>query len=533
MDRLKTEWDKGVSKMKTLGQERKEEEKPQAQSAADISREDLLQLTMKLGARLKAAEKAHREVAGRARDAERDRDVLKAFTANTVLGTPGALDGIELDENALTQLYGGRDSDGSDAQSSALKEALARALAARDSETARADSEAAKRENASSKAEERIVSLELKLRDARRDADGAPEALAGLEAARRENAELREAHVVLRRAAEDARSRLADAESRLRRSENTSVEDKNAHASRARQLQTLEREKEALTKERDALRETNDVQNGQIVGERQRHDDREATHQRELAASRALGLAHAASLSARIAHLEAANAISKAAITAAAPARERAVAEALARAEADHTKRSSLARTILAEKDSKVEILRRRVAELESELASGGHEHRKFVEIAERQARREGALASEAAQSKLATSRLKRAIRDRDSEVADLASQLLACQKKLEDARRGLGRDATNLEYVKNLLVQYFSLRQNSSEQASLVPVLATVLAFTDDDLTLLRAQAQKWEASQSYWGGSSEPDAPNPLLKLTTLAPAPRHRKASPTNTS
>ena len=89
MDRLKTEWDKGVSKMKTLGQERKEEEQKQPQSAADISREDLLQLTMKLGARLKAAEKAHREVATRARDAERDRDVLKAFTANTVLGTPG------------------------------------------------------------------------------------------------------------------------------------------------------------------------------------------------------------------------------------------------------------------------------------------------------------------------------------------------------------------------------------------------------------------------------------------------------------
>jgi chromosome segregation ATPase len=354
----------------------------------------------------------------------------------------------------------------------------------------------------------------------------------GLEAAKRENAELREAHVVLRRAAEDARSRLADAESRLRRSENTSVEDKNAHASRARQLQTLEREKDALARERDALQKTNTVQNDQIEAERQRHDDREAVHQRELACSRALGLAHAASLSARIAHLEASCAISKAAITAAAPARERAVAEALARAEADHTKRSSLARTILAEKDSKVEILRRRVAELESELASGGHEHRKFVEIAERQARREGALASEAAQSKLATSRLKRAIRDRDSEVADLASQLLACQKKLEDARRGLGRDATNLEYVKNLLVQYFSLRQNSSEQASLVPVLATVLAFTDDDLTLLRAQAQKWEASQSYWGGSSEPDAPNPLLTLTTLAPAPRHRKASPVNT-
>jgi len=188
MDRLKSEWDKGVSKMKTLGQERKEEPSSDGpKSAADISREDLLQLTMKLGARLKAAEKAHREVAGRARDAERDRDVLKSFTANTVLGTPGVLDGLVLDDAALMKLYGGRDTDGDaqssagDAQSSALKEALARALSARDSEAARADSEAAKRQNAASKAEERIVSLELKLRDARRDADGAPEALAGLE----------------------------------------------------------------------------------------------------------------------------------------------------------------------------------------------------------------------------------------------------------------------------------------------------------------------------------------------------------------
>ena len=187
MDRLKTEWDKGVSKMKTLGQERKEEEPKQPQSAADISREDLLQLTMKLGARLKAAEKAHREVATRARDAERDRDVLKSFCANTVLGTPGVLDGVALDDASLMKLYGGRDTGGEaqssagDAQSSALKEALARALAARDAESSRADAEAAKRQNASSKAEERIVSLELKLRDARRDADGAPEALAGLE----------------------------------------------------------------------------------------------------------------------------------------------------------------------------------------------------------------------------------------------------------------------------------------------------------------------------------------------------------------
>ena len=111
---------------------------------------------------------------------------------------------------------------------------------------------------------------------------------------------------------------------------------------------------------------------------------------------------------------------------------------------------------------------------------------REIIKMRDRLNKSEGALASEAAQSKLATSRLKRAIRDRDSEVADLASQLLACQKKLEDARRGLGRDATNLEYVKNLLVQYFSLRQNSSEQASLVPVLASLLHCSPEETRAL-----------------------------------------------
>ena len=77
--------------MKTLGQERKEEEKPQAQSAADISREDLLQLTMKA----RRAPEGRREGASGGRYASEgrgtDRDVLKAFTANTVLGTPELL----------------------------------------------------------------------------------------------------------------------------------------------------------------------------------------------------------------------------------------------------------------------------------------------------------------------------------------------------------------------------------------------------------------------------------------------------------
>ena len=226
----------------------------------------------------------------------------------------------------------------------------------------------------------------------------------------------------------------------------------------------------------------------------------------------------------------------------------------------------------------------------------GGHAHRKFVEIAEKQARRDGALATEAEASRLATSRLRQAIRQRDNEMArrpslsffwrrgrgavaaaqrrgggrrarrpqaDLASRLLAAERGLVEATRDTGRDAVNLEYVKNLVVQYtsrprgeifrfsrrgaaaatrlyaedrgtedrgryLSLRPGSSEHASLVPVLATVLAFTPADISLLRAAARKHEDAKPGLFGSAPDDAPNPLLSLTS-APAPRDRARSP----
>ena len=176
MDALKDQWARGVREVKSITE--RTDAAPPARSASDISRKDLLQLTMKLSARLKAAERAHRDVVGRARDAERDRDALKAFTAGTVLGTPGVLDDVPLDEAALTQLWGRQNTGDADAQATALKEALARALSARDAEASRAAREASKRQDAAAKAEERIVALELKLRDARRDAMGAPEARA-------------------------------------------------------------------------------------------------------------------------------------------------------------------------------------------------------------------------------------------------------------------------------------------------------------------------------------------------------------------
>ncbi|KAH8057676.1 hypothetical protein JL721_9602 [Aureococcus anophagefferens] len=128
----------------------------------------------------------------------------------------------------------------------------------------------------------------------------------------------------------------------------------------------------------------------------------------------------------------------------------------------------------MAEKDAKLRDLAATVARLEADLSCGGHENRVFVEIANRQAAREGAHAVDLEAAKVATKRLQTAIKSRDAEMADLASKLLAAHAALDE--RAAPGDGPNLEYVKNVVVQYMSLVPGSSEHASLVPVLATVL---------------------------------------------------------
>ena len=181
----------------------------------------------------------------------------------------------------------------------------------------------------------------------------------------------------------------------------------------------------------------------------------------------------------------------------------------------------------MGEKDAKLAALTEERDALRAELESGGHENRTFVEIATKQAKREGMIESEVEAARVATRRLQGAIKTRDAEMADLASQLLAAQTRLRDEKTTERREnATNLEYVKNVVVQFMSLAPGTSEHASLVPVLATVLQFDADDVALLRGAALKHEAAQRpAWPLSLVQQAPpSPYLALkSTPPPKPR----------
>ena len=72
--------------------------------------------------------------------------------------------------------------------------------------------------------------------------------------------------------------------------------------------------------------------------------------------------------------------------------------------------------------------------------------------------------------------KLQRELAARDGELAAATQQLAALRAEAHDLRRVSRRESVNMEYLKNILVQFMSFPSGSSEHASLTPVLATLL---------------------------------------------------------
>ncbi|KAH8057675.1 hypothetical protein JL721_9601 [Aureococcus anophagefferens] len=122
-----------------------EHQRGDASGAEDISREDLLQLTMKLSKRLKSSESSNAALTKEARRFMLERDALRKAVSAEVLGRPGALEDVPLREGAgsssepsaalLDALSAGAEPGGDgvpDGATATLKTALEAALAGRD-----------------------------------------------------------------------------------------------------------------------------------------------------------------------------------------------------------------------------------------------------------------------------------------------------------------------------------------------------------------------------------------------------------------
>jgi hypothetical protein len=97
---------------------------------------------------------------------------------------------------------------------------------------------------------------------------------------------------------------------------------------------------------------------------------------------------------------------------------------------------------------------------------------------------------------------------------------------------RGQKREGVNMEYLKNVVMQYMVKRDtHSTDQKGLAPVIFMMLQFTEKEKKLVLAADSSW----SLWGSSSSskalapPPPPMPLPKARPAAPAAPAAPVSP----
>ncbi|CAI5745812.1 unnamed protein product [Peronospora destructor] len=170
----------------------------------------------------------------------------------------------------------------------------------------------------------------------------------------------------------------------------------------------------------------------------------------------------------------------------------------LERLEAESKQKSKLALQAVLQKEKEIARLRARLDELEEDVRSGGADNRKILEFAELQAKREVEARTQAVQMQALTAQLEEAYR----ELQELRENKHRHAEELNAVLQNQRRDGVNMEYLKNVVVQYMSFQSGSSQQERLIPVLFTLLQFTAADVKKIK-DAEIRGNSWTSWGSS------------------------------
>lgn len=175
------------------------------------------------------------------------------------------------------------------------------------------------------------------------------------------------------------------------------------------------------------------------------------------------------------------------------------------RVEAESKHKSKLARQVVQEKEAEIAKLTQRVRALDEDVRSGEADNRKIFEFAQLQASREAEVRAQESQLREASDQIE-ALR---LELEELRTDKQQQAQELTALMQTQRRDGVNMEYLKNVVVQYMSFRPGSSQQSRLVPVLTTLLQFTAHDINEIKRAAANRRSTWASWGvGSSSSGA-------------------------
>mmetsp|Transcript_3213 Transcript_3213/g.5047 ORF Transcript_3213/g.5047 Transcript_3213/m.5047 type:complete len:1807 (-) Transcript_3213:521-5941(-) len=139
-------------------------------------------------------------------------------------------------------------------------------------------------------------------------------------------------------------------------------------------------------------------------------------------------------------------------------------------------RKSASAQKLLQQREQECIELRKANKAMKHELDSGSSSDRRIFELAAKQSNRESLVASEIEIREQLMNKLVEALSARDGELASVENAVIEVEEQVEDLCRIKRREDVNLDYLKSVIVKFLSLPTGSSEKASLLPVLATLL---------------------------------------------------------
>ncbi|TDH70798.1 hypothetical protein CCR75_001148 [Bremia lactucae] len=189
------------------------------------------------------------------------------------------------------------------------------------------------------------------------------------------------------------------------------------------------------------------------------------------------------------------------------------------RLETESKHKSKLALQAVLEKEKEIARLCARLSEVEEDVRSGGADNRKILEFAQLQAKREVEQRDQGVQMEALSIQLENA----RHEIHELHEDKRRHAEELTAMLQHQRRDGVNMEYLKNVVVQYMSFRPGTSQQARLVPVLSTLLQFTSADMKEIKHAAKR--GSWTSWGNNVSSLDYKPIVvgtnhRLTTASP-------------
>merc|ERR1711871_817686 len=147
------------------------------------------------------------------------------------------------------------------------------------------------------------------------------------------------------------------------------------------------------------------------------------------------------------------------------------------------TTKISVAKTLLNEREEEVKQLSKKKEELQTEIESGAPNERRIFEIAKAQSKRDTMYGQHRDSREIAFSRIQQALAAKDLELASSQQNYNKLMAEVADLRRISRREGVNMDYLKNIILQYMKLPMAAPERMSLLPVIGTLLQFNEKEL--------------------------------------------------